>query len=99
MLVGTQEAILASNCLIAMAIFSMWFLERSVVAGGPEPGEMEDRSYAIAWRAGPQNKSEKCCIFFGGLFGVVYNHLLPAFHHKFTIKKPHTNDTFLQNPL
>ena len=46
-----------------------------------------------------KNKSEKCGVFFGADSRSFFDHLSPAFHHDFTIKKPSRITTFPQKPL
>jgi len=50
-------------------------------------------------RESPKNKSKKCDIFSAGEFRSFSDHLSPAFHHKFTIKKPPSAPRFSQKPL
>jgi hypothetical protein len=47
----------------------------------------------------PKNKSERCGVFFTGKLRSSSDHLSPAFHHDFTIKKPRSDTMFSQNPL
>jgi hypothetical protein len=41
----------------------------------------------------------KICQIFAGRLSALENHLMPQFHHVLTIKKPHSNTQFSQNPL
>ena len=46
-----------------------------------------------------KNNSEKCGIFLAAYLRSFSDHLSPAFHHDFTIKKPQSTTTFSQKPL
>jgi hypothetical protein len=47
----------------------------------------------------PKNKFKKSGMFFAGELRPFSHHRSPAFHHKFTIKKPSSAATFSQKPL